>query len=328
MLNGIEIAGIGAYTPEKILTNHDLEKMVDTSDEWITSRTGIKERHIAAEDQPTSALAALAAEKALNSANISPEKLDIIIVATITPDEPFPNTACHVQRRIGAENAFCFELEAACSGFLYMFEVASALIKTGNYNNALIIGAEKMSAIMNWKDRDTCVLFGDGAGAVVLKKTSLEKDCFIASSLRSDGQYTHLLHTPGGGSLIPTSHETVDQQLQYLTMSGKGIFKLAVNEMTSSCKKVLEKAEITIDQVKWLIPHQANVRIIKSVGRSLKIPTERVYINVDKYGNTSSATIPICMDEIKQNNLANTGDYILMTAFGGGLTFGATLIKW
>lgn len=325
---GVKIAGTGSYLPEKVLTNHDLEKMVETSDEWIRSRTGIRERRIAADDQPTSALGAAAARRALDSAGLAASDLDLIIVATITPDEIFPNTACFVQKEIGAVNATCFSVEAACSGFTYMMEIASALIRTGAHRNALIIGAEKLSSMVDWEDRTTCVLFGDGAGAAVLTAVEPAENAYICSTLGADGTYTDILHTPGGGSRLPFSAEVFEQKLHCLQMSGQEVFKLAVNNMANAARETLKKAAIRVDQVRWLIPHQANTRIINSVAKRLKVPLEKVFVNLEKYGNTSAASIPIALDELIRGGNVKEGDYLLFVAFGGGLTWGANLICW
>ncbi len=325
---GVRIAGTGSYLPEKIVTNHDLEALVDTNDEWIRARTGIEERRIAADDEPSSALGAEASLRALDAAGMVPEDVELIIVATITPDKIFPNTACFVQKRIGAKNAVCFSVEAACSGFVYIFSIAASMIQTGLYKNALIIGTEKLSSIINWNDRSTCVLFGDGAGAAVLAACEPEKNTYVCSKLGSDGNYSDILHVPGGGSCCPMSQKVLDENLQYLAMSGQEVFKLAVNSMVAAASETIEQAGIEVDAVRWLIPHQANTRIIKSVAKRLGVPEERAFINLTKYGNTSAATIPIALDEIVKANLVNAGDYMLFVAFGGGLTWGANLIKW
>jgi 3-oxoacyl-[acyl-carrier-protein] synthase-3 len=325
---GIQIVGTGSYLPEKKLTNLDLEKIVDTNDEWITTRTGIKERRIAGDDVATSDLATQAALNAIKAAGISPEEIDLITVASITGDKIFPSTACFVQSKIGAKNAVAFDLQAACSGLLYSMEVVNNMLKGGNYKTALIIGAEKLTSIVDWEDRSTCVLFGDGAAAVILQNVEDTDDCIIASDLGADGNYTDILHIPAGGSAMGTTHETIDNHEHFLKMGGQEVFKLAVTAMSNSCKKVIEKANLTPDDIKWLVPHQANYRILKAVATRVKIPEDRVFMNVDKYGNTSAASIGICLDEMVQNNKIQKGDYALLTAFGGGLTWGALLIKW
>ncbi|MDD5727546.1 MAG: ketoacyl-ACP synthase III [Victivallales bacterium] len=326
---GIKILGIGSYVPDKVLTNFDLEKMVDTSDEWIRTRTGIEARRIAAADQATSDLACKAAEKALKNAGVKAEELDAVIVASITTDHVFPSTACILQEKLGADNAFCFDLEAACSGLIYSLEVANSLLLANKkYEKILVLGAEKLSSVVNWEDRNTCVLFGDGAGAVILGKTADPENCILASDLGASGKYTEILKIIAGGSRMPASPETVANGLHYIKMAGSEVFKLAVNAMVGSCKKVMKEAGITAKDVRWLVPHQANYRILSAVASRLKIPEEKVYMNVNRYGNTSAASIGLCLDEIVDGNKARKGDYVLLTAFGGGLTWGAMLLKW
>ena len=325
---GIKIVGTGSYLPDKVITNHDLEEMVDTSDEWIRARTGIETRHIAAPDEPSSALGAAAALRALEAADMAPKDIDLIIVATITPDKIFPNTGCFVQKRIGASRATCFSVEAACSGFVYILAIGAAMIQTGIYKNALLIGAEKLSSFINWDDRATCVLFGDGAGAMIIKASDDEENSYIGSRMGSDGNYTDILHIPGGGTYAPFSQDVLNKNLQFLDMSGQEVFKLAVNSMVMAANQVLEQSGISIDLIKWLIPHQANTRIISSVAKRLDLSEERAYVNVNKYGNTSGATIPIALDELVRKDMIEKGDYLLLVAFGGGLTWGANLIRW
>jgi 3-oxoacyl-[acyl-carrier-protein] synthase-3 len=325
---GVAIAATGSYVPDRILTNQDLEKMVDTSDEWIRTRTGIRERHIAAADEPCSALAAEAARRALAAAGMEAADLDLVLVATFTGDCVFPNAACFVQERIGARQAACFSLEAACSGFIYGFEVAANLLRSGGYRTALLVGAEKITAFTDWADRNTCVLFGDGAGAVVLKRVPAKEDSLVASKLGADGRYTELLHIPAGGSALPVSAAALAARDVYIKMEGREVFKLAVNAMVSACEEVLQKASVPIEQVRWLVPHQANQRIISSVGKYLGMPEERVYVNVDRFGNTSAASIPLALDELVRGGQVQRGDYLLFTAFGGGLTWGALLVRW
>jgi 3-oxoacyl-[acyl-carrier-protein] synthase-3 len=327
-LYGVAIAGTGSYVPDRVLTNQDLEQMVDTTDEWIRTRTGIRERRIAADNQPTSVLAFEAAARALQAADMTVNDLDLIIVATISPDHQFPNTACYVQKQLRAENATCFSLEAACSGFVYSLQVGASLIRAGLYKNALIIGAEKLSSVVDWTDRNTCVLFGDGAGAMILSRTEPEKDALLASRLGSDGTYTDLLYVPAGGSAMPTTPETLKNRLGFLNMNGREVFKLAVNAMVNAANDVLAETGISADDIRWLVPHQANDRIIQAVGKRLNIENGRVFVNLDKYGNTSAATVPIAIDEIARGGQINPGEYLLMVAFGGGLTWGAALIRW
>lgn len=330
MLKGVKILGTGSFLPEKVVTNADLEKIVDTNDEWIRTRTGIETRHIAEADVPTSELAAKAAEAALLDAGIEATDLDLIIVATIAPDQIFPNTACHVQKLIGADpTAMCFSMEAACTGFVYALETATSMLRCGFHKRALIIGAEEMSKLVDWSDRSTCVLFGDGAGAMILEATEDSDECaLVASTMHANGNYTSILEIPAGGSRMPITKEVIDEKQHYLKMEGNKVFKLAVNSMVTACKKVLDEANLTVDDITWLVPHQANMRIIQAVGKGLDIDTSKVFINVNKYANTSSATVPIALDEIAKGDLVKRGDYVLSVAFGAGLTWGAALIKW
>ncbi|MFO7822224.1 MAG: beta-ketoacyl-ACP synthase III [Lentisphaeria bacterium] len=325
---GVAISGTGSYKPKKILTNHDLEKMVDTSDEWIRTRTGIRERRIAAPDEATSDMACRAALEALEDANLTPENLDLILVATFTPDRPLPNTGCYLQQKLGAVNAASFSLEAACSGFIYGLEVGTNLVRSGGYRNVLVVGAEKLSSVVDWTDRETCVLFGDGAGAAILSQTEAEKDSVLSVTLGSDGNYASLLSVPAGGSELPLSHELLEQHENHIKMRGREVFKLAVNAMSGAAREVLEEAGVSVDDVRWLVPHQANTRIITSVGKKLGFHPDNVFVNLDKYGNTSAATIPVALDEISKGGMVKRGDYILLVAFGGGLTWGAALLRW
>ncbi len=326
---GIKIIGTGSYAPDKVLTNEDLEKMVETNDEWIRTRTGICQRHIATPEQACSDLAEKAARRALEMANVAPEELNAIIVATITPDHIFPSTACLLQHRLGATKAFGFDLEAACSGLIFSLETARGLMAVNKkYKYVLVIGADKLSSVVNWEDRNTCVLFGDGASAVLLENRPGEDDCFLASDMGVDGNSLDILSLPAGGSRNPASIQTVNDKMHYIHMAGRDVFKLAVNAMVTSCRKVLEEANVSIDQVRWLIPHQANERIMKAVAQRLPLAEERVFMNIAKYGNTSAASIGICIDEMKRSGQVEPGDYVLLTAFGGGLTWGAILIRW
>jgi 3-oxoacyl-[acyl-carrier-protein] synthase-3 len=322
------IAGTGSYVPETVLTNFDLEKMVDTSDEWIRKRTGIVERRIVDNDMATSDLAVRAARQAIKMAEVAPLDIEMIIVGTVTPDTLFPATSCYVQQGIGAKNACAFDLSAACAGFVYGLDLADGMIKSGRYKTVLVIGGEVFSKILDWTDRNTCVLFGDGAGAAVLRATSEPKG-IMASYIGSDGDSADidLLGIPAGGSRLPPSHETIDQNLHAIKMSGREVFKLGVRIMPESAQRVLEQAGLTIDDIDLLIPHQANLRIIEAVGERLGIPREKVYVNVDKYGNTSAATVIIALDEAIREGRAKPGDYILLVTFGAGLTWGSTLIK-
>jgi 3-oxoacyl-[acyl-carrier-protein] synthase III len=322
----VGIIGCGSYLPEKILSNADLEKMVDTTDQWIVERTGINIRHIAREDQATSDLAIEASRRALADSGLSASALDLIIVATVTPDMAFPSTSCIVQKHLGAFDAACFDLNAACTGWLYSLDVAWQCIKAGRYRNALVIGAEKLTAITDWQDRNTCVLFGDGAGAAILGQTTDGSE-IISSYLGADGRWGNLLYLPGGGSRTPASHETVDQRLHYLKMEGKEVFKQAVNAMVHAAESALERARMSAGEVTYVIPHQANLRIMRAVAKKIGVPFEKFYITVDHCGNLSAASIPVAFDEaMKQAKLAK-GDTVLLVAFGGGFTWGAMVVK-
>ena len=324
---GVKLSGTGAYAPEKVVTNDDLAKIVDTSDEWIQTRTGIRERHIAAEGENTSDLAVEAAREALEDANIAAQDLELIIVATLTPDKPFANTGSLVQAKLDNTKAMAFSVEAGCTGFVYIYEIAAGMIASGLYKNALIVGAEKLSSVANWEDRTTCVLFGDGAGAAVLTATAGEENGYLGSNMGSDGNYSDILHIPGGGTSLPITVENYHEGHQFLQMKGQEVFKLAVNAMANSAKSVLEEAGLTVDDIDIVIPHQANVRIINAVGKKIGVPEDKVYINVDRYGNTSAATIPIALRELVEAGRVQKGTKILMVAFGGGLTWGASLIE-
>ncbi len=321
------ITGVGSYVPEKILTNAQLEKLVDTSDEWITTRTGIKERRIAAATEFTSDLAAKAARRAMEMAGITAEQIDLIIVASITPDMPFPNTACLVQQKIGARRVPAFDIEAACSGFLYALEVGQNFIASRNFETVLVIGAEKLSAITNWTDRNTCVLFGDGAGAAILQSRA-DSHGLLATVLGADGNKAELLSMPGGGSRCPASAQSVADGLHFLRMDGKETFKNAVQAMCSAANEVLTRCEIDITRIKCVIPHQANRRIIDAVGERLGATPEQLFVNLHKYGNTSAASVAIALDEAVRSGKVQRGDLILIVAFGAGLTWGAAVIEW
>ena len=321
------ITGIGSYVPERIMTNADLEKIIETSDEWITTRTGIKERRIAAADEFTSDLAAKAAQRAMAMAGVTADQIDLIIVASITPDMPFPNTGCLVQQKIGARRVPAFDLEAACAGFIYALEVGQQFIIARTYETVLVIGAEKLSAITNWKDRNTCVLFGDGAGAAILQHRP-DAHGLLATVLGADGSKAGLLSMPGGGSARPASAQTVADDLHFLRMDGKETFKNAVQSMCSAAKEVLSRCEIDITKIKCIIPHQANRRIVDAVGERLKATPEQLFVNLHKYGNTSAASVAIALDEAVRSGKVQRGDLILIIAFGAGLTWGAAIIEW
>lgn len=301
--------------------------MVDTSDEWIVTRTGIRERRVASADQATSDLACEAARAAMASAGCTAEELDAIFVATFTPDHQMPNTACFVQQKLGAIHAACFAIEAACTGFLYSLEAAAGIMRSGKYRKILVVGAEKLTSVLNFADRNTCVLFGDGAGAVILEQVAAAEDALLASAVGADGRFAHLLQVPGGGSAHPLDHAALDAGRQFVHMEGREVFKAAVNAMSETAEKVMSEAGVTIDQVAWLVAHQANTRIIQAVGKRLDIPNERVFINLDKYGNTSAASIPLALDDLYRSGNLNPGDLVLMVAFGGGLTFGSALFR-
>jgi len=322
------IAGTGSYVPEKILTNEELASRVDTSDEWIVTRTGIKERRIAAEGEHTSHMATHAARRALEQAGLAPEDVDLIIVATVTPDTLTPATACYVQQALGANRAVAFDISAACSGFLYAMKISKRLISDGAFNNALIIGAEKLSAFVNWEDRGTCVLFGDGAGAAVLRKAEPGEGSIIATEMGTDGSLTHLLNIPGGGSACPITIDNAGDRLATLAMLGKEVFKHAVNRMKEAAEKVIERAGLAPEDIACVIPHQANLRIIDAIADRLAVPNERVYVNLHKYGNTSAAAVAIALDEAARSGAFKRGDHIVLVVFGAGLTWAAAAIRW
>ncbi|MDB6076850.1 MAG: 3-oxoacyl-(acyl-carrier-protein) synthase [Akkermansiaceae bacterium] len=322
------IAGTGSYLPEKVLTNADLATLVDTSDEWIVSRTGIKERRIAAPDEASSHMATKAALKALEQAGLAAGEVELIIVATMTPDTFTPATACYVQQALGAKQAVAFDISAACSGFLYAMKVAKRMISSGAYQNALIIGAEKLSAFVNWQDRTTCILFGDGAGAAVLRRSAPGEGAILATDVGTDGSLTNLLNIPGGGSAKPTTAENIGQNLATLFMMGKETFKHAVNRMKESAETVIARAGLTTDDIAMVIPHQANLRIIDAIAERLGVPSERVFVNLEKYGNTSAAAVAIALDEANRTGAIKRGDKIILVVFGAGLTWASAAIRW
>jgi 3-oxoacyl-[acyl-carrier-protein] synthase-3 len=322
----VGIIGVGEYLPKRILTNADLEKMVDTSDEWITTRTGIKERRLAADNEATSDLALNAAKEALSNAKLSPEDLDLIIVATITPDMSFPSVASIVQNALSAKKAAAFDVSAACAGFVYALSMAQQFIACGTYKNALVIGAEKLSSVTDWKDRNTCVLLGDGAGACVLGE--VKDGGIVATYLGCDGSNLSLLNLPAGGSRMPASHETVDQRLHYLKMNGNELFKIAVRTMTEAALTVLEKAGLKFSDIDLIIPHQANSRIIMAVAKRLGLTEDKIFLNIEKYGNMSSASTVTALVEAVKEGKIKKGDVVLLDAFGAGLVWGAAVIKW
>jgi 3-oxoacyl-[acyl-carrier-protein] synthase-3 len=326
-MKAVGILGTGKYVPDRILTNRDLEQMVETNDEWIVTRTGIRERHIADESQATSDLAYEAAVRALEAANLAPEDLDLIIVATITPDMFFPSTACILQDRLGARRAAAFDLSAACSGFIYSLATATGMLKSGMYRNALVVGAECLSRITDYTDRNTCILFGDGAGAVVLGEVP-EGRGFRSFELGADGSGGPLLKLAGGGSRLPASAETVESKAHYIHMAGNEVFKFAVRIMGSAAEDALRKAGLDKKDVDLLVPHQANIRIIQAALSRLELPEEKCMINLDRYGNASAASIPIALAEAVEQGRVSEGDCLVLVGFGGGLTWGASVLIW
>jgi 3-oxoacyl-[acyl-carrier-protein] synthase-3 len=321
------IVGTGLYVPDKILTNEDLSRMVDTSDEWIVSRTGMKERHIAAKDQATSDLVTLAARKALKSAHLEARDLDLIIVGTVTGDMMFPSTSCIVQANLKADHIPAFDLAAACTGFLYGMIVAETLITGGAVKRVLLAGAETLSRVADWEDRNTCVLFGDAAGAVVLEE-SPDESGILSSFWQADGTLGPLLNLPAGGSRLPASHETVDKRLHHLQMKGNEVFKHAVKRMSEAAEQAIKRSGLAKDDITWFIPHQANMRIMEATAERVGIPRDKVYVNIHKYGNVSAATIPLALDELRVEGKVKKGDVILMDAFGSGFTWAAVMYRW
>jgi 3-oxoacyl-[acyl-carrier-protein] synthase-3 len=325
-VKGARISALGVYVPERVLTNDEISQFLDTSDEWITSRTGIRERHIARPDQASSDLAAEAARRALASVDFDPEELDLVIVTTITPDMLFPATASIVAESIGARHAGAFDLEAGCTGFVYGLAVATAFVAANIYRNVLVIGSEVLSRLLDWDDRGTCVLFGDGAGAVLVTPT--DHGSIFSFDLGNDGSGAHFLGVPAGGSRRPATHQTVNEHLHFMKMTGGEVFKFATRTVTESCEKVLTDAGLTASDVDLFVPHQANIRIIETAARRLGFGPEQVFANLDRYGNTSCASIPICLEEAATTGRLKKGDTLLMAGFGAGLTWGSCLTKW
>ena len=323
----VSIIGTGSYAPEKVLTNADLERLVQTSNEWITTRTGIRERRIAANSEATSDLAAKAAIAAMENAGVTAGEIDLIIVATVTPDMFFPSTACFVQDKIGAKKAACFDVSAACSGFLYAVEIAQQFITSHAYDTILVIGADKLSTITDWTDRNTCVLFGDGAGAAVLRHRGGGHGV-ISTFMAADGGLSDLLYIPGGGSRLPITKDNADQRLNCIRMNGKETYKHAVISMLDAANKALAAANLNPDDLACIIPHQANLRIIGAVASRMKVPMDRFMINLDRYGNTSAAAVPIALDEANRSGRMRVGDFVLLLVFGGGLTWASSVIQW
>jgi 3-oxoacyl-[acyl-carrier-protein] synthase-3 len=318
---------VGSYLPDKVLRNADLERMVDTTDAWIVSRTGIRERRIAGPDEATSDLAARAARRAMDSAGVSPEQVDLIIVATITPDMLCPSVACLVQQKIGARRAAAFDLEAACSGFVFALEVGQQFIMSHTFETVLVIGAEKLSSIVDWTDRNTCVLFGDGAGAVVLQNRPRAHG-LLTACMGTDGSKAELLCMPGGGSRIPASPDSVASRLHFLRMDGRETFKHAVLAMCTAAQEALARCELTVDRIACILPHQANRRILEAVAERLGVPFDRVFMNVDRYGNTSAASVAIALDEAVGQGRVVRGDLLMLLVFGAGFTWGAAIVEW
>ena len=325
-MNSVRIIGTGLSVPERILSNYDLEKMVDTSDEWIRTRTGIIERRIADPNVATSDMAYEASLRALEAASVDPRDVDGIIIGTVTPDYLFPSTACVLQSRLGAKRAFAFDILAGCSGFLYALQVGKGMIEARDAKTLLIVGAETLSRIIDFEDRATCILFGDGAGAAVITKS--EEPGILSICLGSDGDNWELLYMPGGGACIPATRESVNNKLHYLKMKGNDVFKVAVKAMETASLEAIEKAGVTPDEINLFIAHQANLRIMDAVRRRLDLPPEKVFVNVDKYGNTSSASVPIALDEAVREGRVKKGDLILFAVFGAGFTWGAGVVRW
>jgi len=330
MNNQIRIVGTGSYLPEKVLTNFDLAKMVDTSDEWILTRTGVRERRIAEKDICTSDLAKEAALKALEMARMSPQEIELIVLGTVTPDTQCPAGANWLQAKLEAHQAVTFDVTAACSGFVFALSVAEQYLKAGTYQNALVVASEVLSRVVNWQERETCILFGDGAGAVVLKKNSSAGGTILSTHIFSDGTNGEKLLVPGGGSKVtPISHETVNQELHYLKMiEASSTLKVAVHRFSDACRAALKFNGLDISQVDLIIPHQANIRIMEGMAKRLNVPMEKVYVTIHKYGNISGATVPVALDEAVRNGTIHEGSMVLLTAFGGGLTWASSLIRW
>jgi len=322
------ITGTGSNTPEKVLSNKELEKLVDTSDEWIITRSGIKERRIASKDECSSTFGYQASLNALEMAQVRPEEIDLIIVATMTPDMPTPSVACIIQAQMKATRAAAFDISAGCTGFLYALSIADNCIRSGANKKVLVVGAETLSTITDYQDRTTCVLFGDGAGAIVLESKEDEERGILSTHLFSDGSYGKLLYQPGGGSAHPASAETVENRLHYLKMDGNKVFKIAVKSLEDAALTALSHNNITGEDIDLLVSHQANARIITAIAKRLNLPMEKVFMNIHKYGNTSSASVPLALDEANRQNRIKKNDLILLDAFGAGFTWGSALVRW
>lgn len=321
------ITGTGSYAPKKIITNHDLEKLVETSDQWILERTGIKERRIAEKGQSTSDLAYEAGKKALKAAGLAPEEVDLILVATMSPDKILPSTACILQEKLGAKKAAAFDIYAACSGFIYGMAVANAFIRSEMYRNVLLVGAEILSRFTDWEDRTTCILFGDGAGAAVIQRNSGKRG-ILSTHLHSDGSFSDLIHVPGGGAQHPCSHDTIRKRMHFIKMKGNETFKAAVRSLEGVVQEALEHNKVKPEEIDFLVPHQANFRIIQAMAQRLNMPMEKVILTLPKYGNTSAASIPMALDEAVRDGRIRENHLLLFEAFGGGLTWASALVRW
>jgi 3-oxoacyl-[acyl-carrier-protein] synthase-3 len=323
------ITGTGHYVPARVLTNHDLERMVDTSDAWIMERTGIRERHVAAEGEASSDMAAAAARRAIEAAGISATEIDLIIVATVTPDKQLPATAVFVQQKIGARNDCpAFDIAAACAGFIYGLSIADKFVAAGAARHVLVIGVELLTRVLNWKDRTTCVLFGDGAGAAVVSPSGDSGRGILSTHIYADGSQANALHIPAGGSAMPASQLTIDEGMHYVHMAGQDVFKYAVRALSSASMTALEANGFSREDVQWVVPHQANMRILDAVSKRVGIGLDRFVLNLEKYGNTSSASIPIALDEARRAGAVRDGDHVLMCALGGGLAWGSALVRF
>ncbi len=319
------ITGVQGYVPEKVMTNHDLEKIIDTSDEWITTRTGIKQRHVLEDGEATSDIGVKAINKLLEKKNIDPDEIDLVICATVTPDYPFPSTANVISDKVGMKNAWSYDINAACSGFIYALTTGAQFIETGKYKKVIVVGADKMTSILDYEDRTTCVIFGDGGGAVLLEPNE-EGLGVVDSVLKSDGQGRKYLVQPGGGSLNPASHETVDKRMHYVHQEGKAVFKFAVTNMADVSAEIMKRNELSSEDIDWLVPHQANLRIIDATANRMGLPSEKVMVNIQKYGNTTAGTLPLCLWDWESK--LKKGDNLVLSAFGGGFTWGAVYLKW
>lgn len=323
----VKFIGLGSYLPEKVLTNFDLEKMVDTSDEWITKRSGIKERHIASDDQATSDLGIIAAQRAIEDAGMKNEDIDMIIFGTVTPDRLFPSTAIYVMKGLGIKDIPAFDVSAACPGFIYATQIADAYIRSGYAKKVLVLGGETLSKVVNWEDRGTCVLFGDGVAAAVMAESD-DDSGFLSIYTGGDGSMENLLYQPAGGTRMPASQKTIDDKMHTIHMEGNEVYKNAVNALQMASEKAIEMAGVTVDDIKYFIPHQANIRIMETTAKYLGMPREKVYVNIDRVANTSAGSIPIAMDEMKKNGLLEKGDLVLISSFGAGFVWGSAVIRW